>query len=133
MKIFKFVFAILVAVAIAACTSYQTHSVGPAMVTGGILTGHNGMTIYVSDNDIAGSGKSVCNGACAANWPPMYAMDDDVASGDYTIITRDDGKKQWALKGKPLHFWIKDQKPGDMTGDGFKKVWHVAKPSQGGY
>ena len=52
----------------------------------------------------------------------------DVASGDYSIITRDDGKKQWALKGRPLYFWAKDQKPGDKTGDGVNQVWHVARP-----
>jgi predicted lipoprotein with Yx(FWY)xxD motif len=103
------------------------------MVTSGIVTGLNGMTLYVSDNDVAGSGKSFCKGPCADNWTPLYAKDTDVASGDYSIITREDGKKQWALNGKPLHFWIKDNKPGDMTGDGFKNIWHVAKPSQGGY
>ena len=43
-------------------------------------------------------------------------------------IVRDDGKKQWALKGKPLYYWAKDQKPGDKTGDGFNNVWRVAKP-----
>jgi predicted lipoprotein with Yx(FWY)xxD motif len=106
----------------------QTNSAAPAMISNDMLTGHNGMTLYVSDNDVAGSGKSVCNGPCAANWPPLYAMDGAMPSGDYSIITRDDGKKQWASKGKPLHFWIKDQKPGDMSGDGFKNVWHVARP-----
>ena len=55
------------------------------------------------------------------------AADDDAASGDWSVITRDDGKKQWAFKGKPLYFWIKDQKPGDTTGDGVNSVWHVAK------
>ena len=45
-----------------------------------------------------------------------------------SIITRDDGSKQWAWKGKPLYYWVKDGKPGDKTGDGFNKVWQVAKP-----
>lgn len=44
------------------------------------------------------------------------------------MIVRDDGKKQWAFKGKPLYYWAKDTKPGDKTGDGFNKVWQVAKP-----
>ena len=39
------------------------------------------------------------------------ATDADKATGDYTVITRDDGKKQWAFKGKPLYFWAKDTKP----------------------
>ncbi len=53
---------------------------------------------------------------------------DAKASGDWTIVTRDDGGKQWAYKGKPVYLWAKDQKPGDKTGDGFNSVWHVAKP-----
>ncbi|PKO30951.1 MAG: hypothetical protein CVU34_18245 [Betaproteobacteria bacterium HGW-Betaproteobacteria-7] len=100
----------------------------PAMVSDGVLTGSNGMTLYTFDRDTAGSGKSACNGPCATNWPPLYAKDGDMASGDYSVIVRDDGKKQWALKGKPLYFWGKDMKPGDRTGDGFNKVWRVAKP-----
>jgi predicted lipoprotein with Yx(FWY)xxD motif len=54
--------------------------------------------------------------------------DDAQASGEYTIVTRDDGKKQVAYKGKPLYYWTKDTKPGDKSGDGFNSVWHVAKP-----
>ena len=100
----------------------------PVKVTGGVLVGANGMTLYTFDKDAAGSGKSVCNGPCATNWPPLAAAAGDTAGGDYSIITRDDGAKQWALKGKPLYSWSKDQKPGDKTGDGFNGVWHVAKP-----
>ena len=33
----------------------------------------------------------------------LLATADSKASGDCTIITRDDGGKQWAYKGKPLH------------------------------
>lgn len=100
----------------------------PAQVSDGVLTGPNGMTLYTFDKDAAGSGKSVCNGPCATNWPPLMAGDMDKASGDYSIITRDDGKKQWAFKGKPLYYWVKDSKPGDRTGDGFNKVWQLARP-----
>jgi predicted lipoprotein with Yx(FWY)xxD motif len=121
MKIHKLALALLASVSLAA------YAAAPAMVTNGMLTGSNGMTLYTFDKD--GAGKSVCNGPCATNWPPLFAMDGDTPSGDYSIVTRDDGKKQWALKGKPLYFWIKDQKPGDTTGDGFlNNAWHVAKP-----
>jgi len=93
----------------------------------GALVGANGMTLYTFDKDTAGNGKSVCNGGCATNWPPFMAADSDKPSGDFTIVTRDDGKKQWAAKGWPLYYWAKDSKPGDATGDNFRDVWHVAK------
>ena len=108
--------------------SASTMAAPPAQVADGVLVGANGMTLYIFDKDSAGSGKSVCNGPCATNWPPLMASDADQAGGDYSIVTRDDGKKQWALKGKPLYFWAKDTKPGDKTGDGMLGAWHSAKP-----
>lgn len=104
------------------------HGSSPARTSQGMLVGPNDMTLYTFDKDMAGSGKSVCNGPCATNWPPLMATDSDKAQGDYSVITRDDGKKQWAFKGKPLYFWVKDSKPGDATGEGFNGVWRVAKP-----
>ena len=94
----------------------------------GTLTGDKGMTLYTFDKDAAGSGKSVCNGQCATNWPPLMASASDKAAGDYSVITRDDGAKQWAYKGKPLYYFVKDKKAGDKTGDGVNNVWHTAKP-----
>src|SRR5689334_19296437 len=56
----------------------------PATATDGVLVGANGMTLYTFDKDAAGSGKSVCNGPCAANWPPLMAAADAKASGDWS-------------------------------------------------
>jgi predicted lipoprotein with Yx(FWY)xxD motif len=100
----------------------------PVKAANGVLVGANDMTLYTFDKDAAGSGKSVCNGPCATNWPPLAAGADATPAGDYSVITRDDGAKQWAFKGKPLYFWAKDQKPGDKTGEGFNGVWQSAKP-----
>lgn len=99
----------------------------PAKAEGGALVGANGMTLYTFDRDTA-PGKSACNGPCAANWPPLMASADAKAGGDWSIVVRDDGSRQWAYKGKPLYHWTKDQKPGDRTGDGFNNVWHAAQP-----
>ena len=56
------------------------------------------------------------------------SVEDVSPSGDWTIVTRDDGQKQWAYKGKPLYGFAKDTKAGDKTGDGFLNgAWHVAK------
>lgn len=93
---------------------------GPALVDA------KGMTLYIFDRDAGG--KSACNGPCATNWPPLMAAADAKASGSWTLITRDDGKMQWAYKGKPVYTWIKDTKAGETTGDGVNSVWHIAKP-----
>jgi hypothetical protein len=79
------------------------------------------------DKDVAASGKSVCNGDCAVKWPPMMAASTDKATGDWAVITRDNGQKQWAYKGKPLYTWPEDQEPGDKYGDNYNKVWHIVK------
>lgn len=100
----------------------------PATVVDGVLVGAKNMTLYVFDKDTADSGKSVCNGPCATNWPPLMAAADDKPEGAWTIITRDDGSKQFAYKGRPVYYWIKDAKAGDKTGDGMGGNWHVAKP-----
>lgn len=94
---------------------------------GKTLVDARGMTLYVFDKDM--NGKSVCNGPCTANWPPLLAAADATPGDDYSIITRDDGQAQWAYKGRPLYGWKNDQKPGDITGDGFlNDSWHLATP-----
>ncbi len=115
-----FSFGIGVSLAQTAPATPGDTSKGKALVDG------KGMTLYVFDRDHAG--KSSCNGQCATNWPPLIAPAGATQSGDWTVITRDDGRKQWAYKGKPLYNWHKDTKPGDATGDGVNKVWHIAAP-----
>jgi predicted lipoprotein with Yx(FWY)xxD motif len=91
----------------------------------GILVNSAGLTVYTFDKDVADSGKSVCNGPCADAWPPVAAAAS--ATAPYSVVTRDDGAKQLAYKGKPLYLFKKDSKPGDRAGDNFKDVWHVVK------
>ena len=120
--------AALVALSLAGCAMMPGMSSAPAKVSDGAFVGPNGMTLYTFDRDAAGSGKSVCNGPCATNWPPLMAQAGDKGSGDWTVVTRDDSSRQWAYKGKPVYYWVKDAKPGDRTGDGVNGVWHTAKP-----
>lgn len=100
----------------------------PGKASNGVLVGDTGMTLYTFDKDTANSGKSVCNDKCAANWPPLMASAGAKADGSWSVITRDDGSKQWAYKGQPVYYWVKDKAAGDKTGDGVGGVWHVAKP-----
>ena len=91
---------------------------------GEVLTDAKGMTLYTFDKDTAGT--SNCYDKCAVNWPPLIAAAGAAADDEYTLIERKDGTMQWAYDGKPLYLWIKDAKPGDMTGDGVNDVWHTA-------
>ena len=94
---------------------------------GSILVDHNGMTLYTFDKDEAG--VSNCYDQCAANWPPLMAEDGAAAEGDWTIVERTDGSKQWAYKGEPLYLWVQDTAAGDVTGEGKgDNTWHVAVP-----
>lgn len=124
----SFGFAASLAAAILTGYAGMVSAQAPAKLSGGVLTDSAGMTLYTFDKDASGSGKSACNGPCATNWPPLMAQEGAKASGDYSIVKRDDGKQQWAYKGKPLYTWVKDQNPGDKTGDGVNNVWHIAKP-----
>jgi predicted lipoprotein with Yx(FWY)xxD motif len=101
---------------------------GPATVADGVFVGPNGMTLYTFDRDTMGAGKSACNGPCATAWPPLMANASDSASGDWSIVVRDDGMRQWAYRGKPVYYWQRDAKPGDRTGDGFNNAWRLARP-----
>ncbi len=95
---------------------------------GKVLATKDGMTLYTFVNDKE-PGKSACNGPCAVNWPPLMAKADAMPVGKWTVIPRNDGSKQWAYGGMPLYGWIRDQKAGDTTGEGFNNnAWKVARP-----
>ena len=126
MKISLFIATLAISAASIALSVSAVAADAPAKITAGALVASNGMTLYTFDNDKAGSGKSVCNGPCAGLWPPLMATADQPA-GDYSVVTRDDGSRQLAYKGKPLYFYKADQKAGDRTGDNFKDVWHIIK------
>ena len=124
--------AAAVLLAIAGCDSMKTASApaapaAPAMMSGGTLVAPSGATLYTFDKDTANSGASACNGPCAQLWPPLAARAGDTPQGDYSIVTRADGSRQWAYKGWPLYTYSKDAKAGDATGDKFKDVWHVVR------
>lgn len=101
----------------------------PTRTSDGILIGPNGHTLYTYAKDSANAGTSVCYDKCAQNWPPLSAAATAKATGDYSIVTRTDGSRQWAFKGQPLYYFVKDSKPGDKVGDGAASgAWQAIKP-----
>lgn len=117
-------------VATAVSASAEGHSQAPA-VTGKVngetfLMDANKMTLYTFDKDA--KAVSNCYGDCAAKWPPLLGEAGMKLGKGYSLIERKDGTMQVAYKGQPLYLWFKDTQPGEMTGDGVKGVWHVARP-----
>lgn len=74
---------------------------------GQVIVNGQGMTHCTFAKDA--NGKSACNGPCAQNWPPLLAAG-GIPSGNWSIIARSDGTRQWAYKGHPLYAWKGDQK-----------------------
>jgi predicted lipoprotein with Yx(FWY)xxD motif len=100
---------------------------------GDIVVDGKGMTVYVFDNDTAGSGTSSCSGQCLVNWPPVPPSGDeptaDGVTGELGTITATDGSTQITLNGFPLYYWKGDAAPGDVTGQAVQEVWWVVSPT----
>lgn len=96
----------------------QTGSIGT------IMTDVKGMTLYTYAKDTAG--VSNCTGQCLANWPAYTAP---AQTGNFpanvSVIKRSDGTLQYAWKGMPLYYFVKDSVQGDAKGNGVGGVWSV--------
>ncbi|MBY0511202.1 MAG: hypothetical protein K2P94_13760 [Rhodospirillaceae bacterium] len=109
-------------------------------ITFGLIIGYNldrnqqfayadakGMTLYTYGPDADAPGKATCVAACAAVWPPAIALPKSKPFGNWSLVTRDDGQKQWAFRGKPLYTYTKDTKISDVNGRGLDQGnWQTA-------
>ncbi len=83
-----------------------------------------GMTLYFYDKDVE-AGKSTCVGECVLAWPAAIAPKNAKPLGEWSLIARADGTKQWSYKGKPIYTFAKDFKIGDANGNGAQSgTWH---------
>jgi predicted lipoprotein with Yx(FWY)xxD motif len=78
-----------------------------------------GMTLYTYDDDAPG--KIACVDDCTKTWPPLLAEAADKGFGAWSIVVRPDGGTQWALRGKPLYRYVKDEDPGSVGGNSPKR------------
>lgn len=66
----------------------------------------DGKSLYTFARDV--DGNSRCNGSCATAWPPLEASEDAVADGAWTVVTREDGSRMWAYRGRPVYTFARD-------------------------
>ncbi len=97
------------------------------------VSDRTGFTLYRFDNDRQdvdgdGAGDSDCNGGCAVTWPPLYAEAGDKPFGDFGIIDREDGSRQWTYQGDPLYFFSGDATTVDVNG--VYGAWFTVSPTE---
>jgi predicted lipoprotein with Yx(FWY)xxD motif len=115
----------------ASCATQKQREAGatPGQVVeteeGLVLATGAGLTLYIYEEDEPG--VSNCIADCAEIWSPFTASGDAEAAGEWSVITRADGGKQWAYNGYPLYTWIEDQQPGDIRGADIPE-WQIARP-----
>ena len=95
---------------------------------GRVLADATGMTLYTYDGDTT-PGKAQCGGACLEGWQPYLFPAIGAPTGDWTATKRDDGRKQWAYKGKPLYVFRSELRPGSTVGHGGKWQAAVVEPT----
>src|ERR1700743_3126995 len=95
---------------------------------GPVLADTKGMTLYYFDRDDSGN-KSNCDGKCTEKWLPPAAEKNAQASGDFTVIVRNDGSRMWAYRYRPLYTSNEDKAPGDTNGFDPQNLWHIARPA----
>ncbi len=109
-------------------------SLGSSEEFGSYLVGPEGMTLYSFPPDSVNT--SVCSGRCLENWPALTVESADELTaaegipGTLGTITReDDGTMQVTYNGYPLYYWVRDEAPGDTTGNRVGRNWWVVPPA----
>lgn len=91
--------------------------------TGHMLTTYRGSSVYISDADEPG--KSNCTGPCLQDWAPVLAPQTAKPRGEWSVVERSPGIKQWAYRGKPLYTYIPDKRTRSVIGSDVPG-WHNA-------
>jgi predicted lipoprotein with Yx(FWY)xxD motif len=98
---------------------------------GKVLADAGGNTVYMFSTD--SSGKSTCNSTCLQYWPPVApGKAASTVTGKVASTTTTTGGKVATVAGWPVYAFSQDQKPGDVTGEGFSDfggVWYAVSPS----
>lgn len=103
---------------------------------GNYLADTQGRALYMFTADQQGAQQSACTGECAQAWPPATTagpaqIGPQVQQDLLGSITRQDGSRQVTYNGYPLYYFVRDQAPGQVSGqnvEGFGGQWYAMAP-----
>lgn len=121
-----------VATLAASAAAGVTVMLGKNDALGSFLVDDKNMTLYLYTKDTPNT--SNCYDKCAKAWPPLLTTGaaigkDGVDASKLGTTKRTDGTVQVTYNGWPLYYYVKDTKPGDVTGENVGKVWYVISPA----
>ncbi len=88
----------------------------------------SGRPLYTSNQD-AGALKPTCTGECAKEFTPFVAPAGAMVFGDWSVVTRDDGVKQWAYQRQPLYYYAGGVDPkGEPANNGALSTMGAENP-----
>jgi predicted lipoprotein with Yx(FWY)xxD motif len=102
---------------------------------GRILFDSRGRALYAFTRDPRG--RTACNGACAAAWPPYILRGRLRAGGPIKrsllgTTRRSNGARQVTYAGRPLYYYVGDRRPGEVRCQNvseFGGLWLVMRAS----
>jgi predicted lipoprotein with Yx(FWY)xxD motif len=89
--------------------------------TGRMVTDHKGFSVYTSDGDEPN--KSKCTDECMKTWEPVRASATAKPNGEWGVIERSPGIRQWTFRKKPLYTHVMDPHTRSFIGSDVPG-WH---------
>ncbi len=98
--------------------------------TGRLLTTDKNFSVYAYGEDT--STVSMCDAECARTWIPVSAPAMAREQGEWSIIERSPGVRQWAFRENPLYTYVLDSRSWSLEGSdipGWSNVYTQLAPS----
>lgn len=80
-----------------------------------VFSNAHGMSLYTRKDGGA------CEPECLTDFAPYLAAADAKPVGAWSLVKRSDGAQQWALNGKAVYTYAKDEDPGSVGGNSPKR------------
>lgn len=100
---------------------------------GRLLTTHENNSVYAYDGDTATS--IACREDCLSNFKPLIAPELARPKGEWSIVERSPGVRQWVFRGRPLYTYVLDQRSWSQEGSdvrGWENVYVQLAPEPPG-